>query len=239
MSGNTIIHVTRHSPAFPKVRSTVIPIKTPTWITEEPKTEIKATWLGYAYFLIKLPRYQGEAYWSCTIQCSTFSDRCPPGRRCPLYWLYVFPFSSTFIDLLLRLDCTLNFVWFEDLCEDAITIKNDEYGDYTNIIGGGTYHAEDKIVQHNGCGTVNIINFYAEDYGKLYRSWGNCKSQCYRTVYIKGIVAVDGGTIAGINYNYGHSATILDSCYDTSHPCTLYDGCNDVCEPEVIDYCSG
>ncbi|SJL16638.1 related to pectate lyase precursor [Armillaria ostoyae] len=153
--------------------------------------------------------------------------------------------------------CTLNFVWFEDVCgtkpsfyvevnwalilttriEDAITIKNDEYGDYTNIIGGGAYHAEDKVVQHNGCGTVNIINFYVEDYGKLYRSCGN--SQCYRNVYIKGVVAVDGGTLAGINYNYGDTATILDSCYDTSHPCTLYDGCNDGCEPEVVGYCSG
>lgn len=34
--------------------------------------------------------------------------------------------------------------------------KNDEAGDYTNIIGGGAYHAEDKVVQHNGCGTVNV-----------------------------------------------------------------------------------
>ncbi|KAK0434221.1 polysaccharide lyase family 3 protein [Armillaria borealis] len=127
--------------------------------------------------------------------------------------------------------CTLNFVWFEDVCEDAITIKNDEYGDYTNIIGGGAYHAEDKVAQHNGCGTVNVI--------QLYRSCGNCKSQCYRNVYIKGVVAVDGGTLAGINYNYGDTATILDSCYDTSHPCTLYDDCNDGCEPEVIGYCSG
>ncbi|PBK88247.1 polysaccharide lyase family 3 protein [Armillaria gallica] len=135
--------------------------------------------------------------------------------------------------------CTLNFIWFEDVCEDAITIKNDEYGDYTNIIGGGAYHAEDKVVQHNGCGTVKIINFYVEDYGKLYRSCGNCKSQCYRNVYIKGVVALDGGTLAGINYNYGDTATILDSCYDTSHPCTLYDGCNNGCEPEVIGYCSG
>ncbi|KAK0229574.1 polysaccharide lyase family 3 protein [Armillaria nabsnona] len=122
--------------------------------------------------------------------------------------------------------CTLNFVWFEDVCEDAITIKNDEYGDYTNIIGGGAYHAEDKVVQHNGCGTVN-----------LYRSCGNCKSQCYRNVYIKGVVAVDGGTLAGINYNYGVCAPINRHCFDTSHSCTLYDGCNDGCEPEVIGYC--
>lgn len=52
--------------------------------------------------------------------------------------------------------CNLEFVWFEDVCEDAITIKNDKAGQETNIIGGGAYHASDKIVQHNGCGTVNV-----------------------------------------------------------------------------------
>ena len=53
-------------------------------------------------------------------------------------------------------------------------------GDETWIVGGGAYHASDKVVQHNGCGTVNvsaslllknhmeltclfkIINFYVE-----------------------------------------------------------------------------
>ena len=29
-----------------------------------------------------------------------------------------------FVDPLFS-DCTLEFVWFEDVCEDAITIKND------------------------------------------------------------------------------------------------------------------
>ncbi|KAL1658301.1 polysaccharide lyase family 3 protein [Schizophyllum commune] len=133
--------------------------------------------------------------------------------------------------------CDLRFVWFEDVCEDAISIVT--AGSYSNIIGGGAYHAEDKVVQHNGCGTVNIINFYVEDYGKLYRSCGNCSKQCKRNVYIEGVEAVDGGTLAGINYNYGDTATIIDACYDTSHPCTLYDGCAGGCEPEVVGYCSG
>lgn len=66
--------------------------------------------------------------------------------------------------------CTLKYVWFEDVCEDAISVKDDKAGEETWIIGGGAYHASDKVVQHNGCGTVNIINFYVEDYGKLYRS---------------------------------------------------------------------
>ena len=53
--------------------------------------------------------------------------------------------------------CTLEYVWFEDVCEDAISVKGDSAGDESWIIGGGAYHADDKVVQHNGCGTVNII----------------------------------------------------------------------------------
>lgn len=49
--------------------------------------------------------------------------------------------------------CTLENVWFEDVCEDAISIKGDGIA---NIVGGGALKAEDKIIQHNGCGTVNV-----------------------------------------------------------------------------------
>ncbi|KAH8721746.1 pectate lyase F [Ilyonectria robusta] len=135
--------------------------------------------------------------------------------------------------------CTLRFVWFEDVCEDAITIKNDKKGEETWIIGGGAYHASDKIVQHNGCGTVNIINFYAEDYGKVYRSCGNCSSQCQRNVYVEGTTAYDGGEIVGINSNYGDTATLKNVCTDADHPCVLYNGCSNGCEPSKVGYCSG
>lgn len=96
--------------------------------------------------------------------------------------------------------CTLEFVWFEDVCEDAISIKG---GGTANIIGGGAYKAADKIIQHNGCGHVNIINFYANDYGKVYRSCGNCSGNCRRSVHMEGTTAVNGGELMGINLNYG------------------------------------
>ncbi|KAK7431287.1 hypothetical protein QQZ08_002058 [Neonectria magnoliae] len=135
--------------------------------------------------------------------------------------------------------CTLRFVWFEDVCEDAISIKNDKKGQETWIIGGGAYHASDKIVQHNGCGTVNIINFYAEDYGKVYRSCGNCSSQCQRNVYVEGTTAYDGGEVVGINANYGDTATLKNVCTDADHPCVMYNGCAGGCEPSKVGYCSG
>ncbi|CAH0050808.1 unnamed protein product [Clonostachys solani] len=135
--------------------------------------------------------------------------------------------------------CTLRFVWFEDVCEDAITIKGDKAGEHSWIIGGGAYKASDKIVQHNGCGTVNIINFYANDYGKVYRSCGNCSSQCKRNVYIEGVTAYNGGEVAGINLNYGDTATLKNVCTDAAHPCVFYDGCAGGCEPKKVGYCSG
>lgn len=38
--------------------------------------------------------------------------------------------------------CTLENLWFEDVCEDAISIKGDGTA---YIIGGGAYHADDKV----------------------------------------------------------------------------------------------
>ncbi|CAN8104918.1 unnamed protein product [Discula destructiva] len=133
--------------------------------------------------------------------------------------------------------CTLKEVWFEDVCEDAITVKGDGSGDVSNIIGGGAYKASDKVIQHNGCGKVNVVNFYTEDYGKLYRSCGNCKSQCKRSVSISGSTAKKGGTLCGINKNYGDTCTLSNNCADTKNTCTLYDGCSNGCEPKKLGYC--
>ncbi|KAK7224372.1 hypothetical protein V2G26_012375 [Clonostachys chloroleuca] len=132
--------------------------------------------------------------------------------------------------------CNLEFVWFEDVCEDAISIKGDGTA---NIIGGGAYHASDKVIQHNGCGHVNIVNFYANDYGKVYRSCGNCKGNCARTVHMEGTTAVDGGELMGINTNLGDKATYSNNCYPKVQ-CQAYEGCdkaNGDCEPTKLGEC--
>lgn len=133
--------------------------------------------------------------------------------------------------------CTLEYVWFEDVCEDAISIKGDGTA---NIIGGGAFHASDKVIQHNGCGTVNVVNFYAEDYGKVYRSCGNCKDNCARTVNMSGVIAKDGGELIGINPNLGDKATYSNNCFDAKTQCQGYEGCdksNGECEPKKADVC--
>lgn len=134
--------------------------------------------------------------------------------------------------------CNLEFVWFEDVCEDAISIKG---SGTANIIGGGAYKAADKIIQHNGCGHVNIINFYANDYGKVYRSCGNCSGNksCKRSVHMEGTTAVNGGELMGINTNYGDKATYSNNCYPKVQ-CQGYTGCDKSggsCEPKKASLC--
>ncbi|KAK6696957.1 hypothetical protein SNK05_013621 [Fusarium graminearum] len=116
--------------------------------------------------------------------------------------------------------CTLENVWFEDVCEDAITLKQKSG---TSIIrGGGAFHAADKVVQFNGRGTVEISDFYVEDYGKLVRSCGNCKDNGGpRNVVIENVAAVNGGVLCGINTNYGDTCTISNACQDKGKNCDL------------------
>ncbi|KAJ8519179.1 hypothetical protein ONZ45_g3833 [Pleurotus djamor] len=41
--------------------------------------------------------------------------------------------------------CTVTNVWWEDVCEDAITIKQTGANDVSIINGGGAFNAADKI----------------------------------------------------------------------------------------------
>jgi len=103
--------------------------------------------------------------------------------------------------------CTLSNVWWEDVGEDAATLKGNSSSQTMTITGGGARHASDKVFQHNGPGTMYIQNFYVEDFGKLYRSCGNCGTQYKRNVVFSNITATyPGKVLAGINTNYGDTA---------------------------------
>lgn len=110
--------------------------------------------------------------------------------------------------------CTLENVWWEDVCEDAATFKQPA-GKTSYVIGGGAKGASDKIFQFNGRGTVSIKNFYAEDYGKLIRSCGDCTANGGpRNIIIDGVTAKDGGVLCGINTNYGGEYLLVISPFD-------------------------
>jgi hypothetical protein len=104
--------------------------------------------------------------------------------------------------------CTIQNVWWEDVGEDAATQKGTKTGQVMTIDGGGAQKASDKIFQHNGPGTMVIKNFVAKDFGKLYRSCGNCSKQYQRTVIVQNVTVVaPGKLLAGVNTNYGDKAT--------------------------------
>ncbi|CAE6540689.1 unnamed protein product [Rhizoctonia solani] len=129
--------------------------------------------------------------------------------------------------------CNIYNVWFEDVCEDAITLR--QTSGTTNIVGGGAKNAEDKVIQHNGGGVVNIDSYCVEDFGKFYRACGNCKTQYKRTVNISNVIAKNGKLLAGINSNYGDVATIKSSSVtNVKSMCDTFQGNNNGNEPPKL-----
>ncbi|GAA3124727.1 hypothetical protein GCM10010466_14470 [Planomonospora alba] len=105
--------------------------------------------------------------------------------------------------------CTLKNVWWEDVGEDAATFKGTSASQTMTVDGGGARKASDKVFQHNGPGTFVIKNFQVADFGKLYRSCGNCSKQYARHVVVSNVqVTAPGKSLVGINPNYGDTAKL-------------------------------
>ncbi|MEV0688962.1 pectate lyase [Streptomyces sp. NPDC050388] len=133
--------------------------------------------------------------------------------------------------------CTLQNVWWEDVGEDAATFKGKSSSSVYTVSGGGAKEASDKVFQFNGAGTLNVSNFAVKNFGTFVRSCGNCSTQYKRTINLNTIeVNWKGGRIAGINTNYGDSATLRNITVigDSSKkiiPCQKYIGNNTGKEP--------
>ncbi len=113
--------------------------------------------------------------------------------------------------------CTLENVWWEDVGEDAATLLGSNASQVMTVTCGGAKHANDKVFQHNGPGTFKISHFQVEDFGKLYRSCGNCSSQFARHVEISDVTAKQGSVLAGINTNYRDTAKFTNvTIHDTA-----------------------
>ncbi|KAL0931132.1 pectate lyase D 3 [Colletotrichum truncatum] len=128
--------------------------------------------------------------------------------------------------------CTLTNVWWSAVCEDAFTIKKQDAGETTKITGGGASGASDKVLQHNGAGTLSVSGFTVSDFGKLYRSCGNCKTMSERHVIFDDINASSGKLLAGINSNYGDTATFTNIVASgVKEICTTFTGNDSGDEP--------
>ena len=133
--------------------------------------------------------------------------------------------------------CTLENVWIGDVGEDAISFKGSDSSQVMTITGGGAFEASDKVIQHNGPGTIKITNFVVKNAGKLYRSCGNCSSQYARHVEMTNVFASGVSVLAGINANYGDTATInsLTRCGTVSTTCETFTGNNSGDEPPALN----
>ena len=119
--------------------------------------------------------------------------------------------------------CTLRNVWFRDVCEDAVSALGNG-----NVLwqGGGANSASDKVVQHNGRGTVTIKDTTFVGVGKVYRSCGDCTNNGGPRNVVIDNIRVNGVTsdLAGINSNYGDTASISNSCGVSKKVCQEYKG---------------
>jgi pectate lyase len=109
-------------------------------------------------------------------------------------------------------NCTLDHVYWEDVCEDAATNSKD--GATMTIDHSIALHASDKVFQHNAKGGSKTVvkNSYVSDFGKLWRSCGDCTSNGGPRHLILDNVRVEGVNVAvaGANQNYGDTATITN-----------------------------
>ncbi|MBM2619828.1 pectate lyase [Actinoplanes sp. LDG1-06] len=133
--------------------------------------------------------------------------------------------------------CTLTNVHWEDVGEDAATFRG---ANATVVIeGGSATAADDKVFQDNrgAGGSVTIRDFEVSDFGKLYRSCGNCSTQAARTVRMENITATaPGDTLAGINVNLGDRLTIdgVTLVGDGISLCDLFEGNDTGDEPTKV-----
>ncbi|MEU4158718.1 pectate lyase [Actinoplanes sp. NPDC026670] len=132
--------------------------------------------------------------------------------------------------------CTIRNVWWNDIGEDAATFKGTG-GGTSYVIGGGARNGSDKTFQHNGNGTVSISGFYLSGSGKLYRGCGNCSSSYQRHVKIDNVLVNNIDMVAGINSNWGDTATITRVTVTNSSDLTVcgkYQGVAKGSEPKYL-----
>lgn len=132
--------------------------------------------------------------------------------------------------------CTIDNVWWEDVGEDAITLLGSSSSNVYRITNSGAKNASDKVIQHNGAGTLYVQNFLVESFGKLYRSCGNCSTQYTRHSEFDSILANGTkGELAGVNTKYKDSAKFTHIFAASGMTiCERYDGNDTGAEPSSV-----
>ena len=120
--------------------------------------------------------------------------------------------------------CTIKNVWFNFVCDDAVTAVSGSSGTVT-IDGGGAKGAHDKLFQDNSHGKFVIQNFYGERLGKMYRACG-VGGACGSTkgnVTITNTIAIGVDEIVGVTMGRD-TATLSKICtFQSPTVCQPYD----------------
>ena len=144
-------------------------------------------------------------------------------------------------------ECTLENVWWEDACNNAITLKSDFPipKSYFYIKGGGVRNARGNIIQHNSASKVYIENFYVENSEQLYSSCENCRRGSYqgnfgyqgkRFAYMTNVTALNVETLAGYNSNFLDIVTLQNIRFTGKHVCKIIEGRDDGEKARVLGY---
>jgi pectate lyase C len=105
-------------------------------------------------------------------------------------------------------DATLRNITWEDIGEDAMTIK--ESGTVV-LDGGAAYKGEDKVFQINAASTFRLSNFRADDAGKLIRQNGGTTFEV--NVYIDACDISNMGEAIFRTDSSSSSVTMTDTRY--------------------------
>ena len=134
--------------------------------------------------------------------------------------------------------CTLQNVFWEDVCVDALTLEGGKNtGSKFVVNGGAAKEARDIVIRHNSAGTLNINTFSVENSGRLYLSCPNCSTgyQGRRDVVMTDVVATNVKSyLAGINKNYGDTVTLKNTKITGGVSCRLYTGNNNGGSPKAL-----
>ncbi|ETP18976.1 hypothetical protein F441_06880, partial [Phytophthora nicotianae CJ01A1] len=91
---------------------------------------------------------------------------------------------------------------------DALSIKGGTASSVSTVTNCGARYADDKVIQHNGYGTVKIDGFYGEDISKLYRSCGTCGDRPKKVSVTNSYIVNPTNSIVTVNKNWGDQATL-------------------------------
>ncbi|KAI0784323.1 hypothetical protein C8Q75DRAFT_736199 [Abortiporus biennis] len=103
-------------------------------------------------------------YSGLIIEVELVKDRLKVEILMLYFWLRRGLLFRMWLLVLIKLKSIFRVLHFEEQC----------------LQGRGAKYAEDKVIQYNSRRNVIITNYCIQDFGKLYRSCGNCKTQYKR-----------------------------------------------------------